>query len=78
MLPPTRPQSTLRTFTTRTNRFVRLTALIALVALAATALAATNTSASSLGRMFFAKAASIIAGGPTTPHASTSDHALAA
>jgi Bacterial Ig-like domain (group 3)/MBG domain (YGX type)/Galactose oxidase, central domain len=78
MLPPTRPQSTLRTLTTRTNRSIRLAALIALVALAGTAFAATNSSASSLGRMFFAKTASIIAGGPTAPNASSSDHALEA
>src|ERR1051326_7539986 len=77
MLPPTRRQSTRRTLTTRTNRSLRLAALIAIVAFGATALATTNSSASSLSRMFFAKAASMIGAGPAAKAAS-SDHALEA
>ncbi|HXQ70434.1 MAG TPA: kelch repeat-containing protein, partial [Pyrinomonadaceae bacterium] len=57
---------------------MRLLALIALLAIACTALAATNSSASSLGRLLFAKATSIVAGGsaPVETKAAHADHAL--
>ncbi|HJT65462.1 MAG TPA: kelch repeat-containing protein, partial [Pyrinomonadaceae bacterium] len=77
MLPPTRRPSTRRALATRTHRSSRLAALIVLVALAGTALATTNSSASSLSRLLFAKAASIIGAEPTAAKASSSDHALA-
>ncbi|MFN2404596.1 MAG: Ig-like domain repeat protein, partial [Pyrinomonadaceae bacterium] len=74
MLPPTRQRSVLRSLTTPTNHPVRLIALIAFVALAGAAFAANKSSANSLGRTLFAKAAEMIA----PAKAAHADHALAA
>src|SRR4026208_1661175 len=79
MFSPTRTQSTRRTFASKTISPVRLAALVALIAIAGTALA-TNSSASSLGRMLFARATSLVTGSaaPTDLKAAHADHALEA
>ncbi|HEU4794452.1 MAG TPA: kelch repeat-containing protein, partial [Pyrinomonadaceae bacterium] len=82
MFAPTRRPSALRPLTNLTNnptkRWLRF-ALLASVALAATVLATTNTSASALGRMLYARAATVIAGGAIAPDAKAAhhDHAFA-
>ena len=78
-LPPTRRQSILRSLTNPTNRSIRFAALLAIVALGGTVLATTNSSASALGRMLYARAATVIAGGATASEtkAAHHDHAFA-
>ncbi|HEX5832479.1 MAG TPA: kelch repeat-containing protein, partial [Pyrinomonadaceae bacterium] len=73
---PTVPQSIRRSLTTKTSRSFRLAAVTLLIAVAGTALAATNSSASSLGRLLFAKATSM--GAAPVLKAAHANHALAA
>ena len=62
MLPPTHRQSTRRLPSTGTTRSIRFAVLIALIAVAGTALATGSSSASSLSRIFLARAASVFPG----------------
>jgi len=79
MLPPTPSRSILRSLTTRKNQPFRLAAMVALIAIAGTAMAATNSSASVMGRMLYTRAASIVGGAaPADVKAAHADHALEA
>ena len=75
---PTRRQSILRSLTNPKNRSLRFT-LIVIIVLGGTVLATTNSSASALGRMLYARAAKVIAGGATVSEtkAAHSEHAFA-
>src|SRR5829696_7050573 len=77
MLAPTRRHSILRALTNPTNRSLRFAALIAIIAIGGTVLATSNSSASSLGRSLYARAATLVATGPEAK-AAHNDHALAA